>query len=84
METIRTVEDQFSILFLTPIPSKIQSCLWKNNYLVYFLIFFFLPISKLSPVIHCFHMTYLFLIRIIIFLSYLLLFLAALGFLCCV
>ena len=31
----------FSILFLTPIPSKIQSCLWKNNYLVYFLIFFF-------------------------------------------
>ena len=31
----------FSILSLTPIPSKIQSCLWKNNYLVYFLSFFF-------------------------------------------
>lgn len=75
----------FSILSLTPIPSKIQSCLWKNNYLVYFLsfFFFFLPNSKLSPVIHWFHMTYFFLIRIIIFFN-LFLFLAALGFLCCV
>ena len=38
----------FSRLSLTPIPSKIQSCLWKNNYLVFF---FPLAYLKLSLVI---------------------------------